>query len=106
VGGGLSGVGLGYLVRIKPVVTVSCSRYPGVLSLYPVHKGIADVLRDVEYRKDGRVTHHIVIRWRPDMPKKRDEPWYLMTNLEGRAETLCQLYSRRMTVDEASRPGL
>jgi hypothetical protein len=32
-----------------------------------------------------------VIRWRRNLPKKRDEPWYLMTNVEGRAEHLCQL---------------
>jgi hypothetical protein len=96
-------LGLGYLVRIKPAVTISCRRYRGVLSHYPVHKGIAHVLRDVHYRKDGRVTHHLVIRWRPDLPKARDEPWYLMTDRDGRAEALCQLYARRMTVEELFR---
>ena len=92
-----------YLVRIKPNVTVACQRYRGVLSKYPTFKGIAHVLRDVQYRKDARVTHHVVIRWRPDLPKKRDEPWYLMTNLEGRAEALCQLYGCRMQVEELFR---
>jgi Transposase DDE domain len=92
-----------YLVRIKPNVTVASKRYRGVLSHYPVFKGIAHVLHDVQYRKDGRVTHHVVIRWRPDLPKKRDEPWYLMTNLEGRAERLCQLYGCRMQVEELFR---
>ena len=92
-----------YLVRIKPNVTVACKRYRGVLRNYPVKKGIAHVLHDVQYRKDARVTHHVVIRWRPNLPKKRDEPWYLMTNLEGRAEALCQLYGCRMQV-EISRP--
>jgi hypothetical protein len=92
-----------YLVRIKPGVTVACRRYRGVLSRYPVHKGIAHVLRDAQYRKDARVTHHIVVRWRPGLPKKRDEPWYLMTDLEGRAEALCRLYARRMSVEELFR---
>lgn len=92
-----------YLVRIKPAVTVACRRYRGVLSEYPVHKGIAHVLREAQYRKDARVTHHIVIRWRPGLPKKRDEPWYLMTDLEGRAEALCRLYARRMSVEELFR---
>ena len=92
-----------YLVRIKPNVTVACKRYRGVLSKYPVFKGIAQVLRDVQYRKDARVTHQVVIRWRPDLPKKRDEPWYLMTNLDGRAEALCQLYGCRMQVEELFR---
>jgi Transposase DDE domain len=92
-----------YLVRIRPDVTVASKRYRGILRKYPVFKGIAHVLHDVKYRKDARVTHHIVIRWRPDLPKKRDEPWYLMTNLEGRAESLCQLYGCRMQVEELFR---
>jgi hypothetical protein len=60
---------------------------------------MAHVLHDVQYRKDARVTHHVVIRWRRGLPKKRDEPWYLMTNVEGRAESLCRLYGCRMQVD-------
>jgi hypothetical protein len=92
-----------YVVRIKPNVTVASKRYRGVLSKYPVFKGMGHVLRDVQYRKDGRVTHHVVIRWRPGLPKKRDQPWYLMTNLEGRAESLCQLYGCRMQVEELFR---
>src|SRR5262249_32164346 len=82
---------------------VACRRPRGVLSHYPVQKGIAHVLHDVQYRKDARVTHHVVIRGRPNLPKKRDEPWYLMTNLEGRAERLCQLYGCRMQVEELFR---
>jgi hypothetical protein len=92
-----------YLVRIKPAVTVACTRYRGVLSKYPVHKGMAHVLRDVRDRKDARVRHHVVVRWRPGLPKKRDEPWYLMTDLGGRAEALCRLYARRMSVEELFR---
>ena len=92
-----------YVVRIKPNVTVASRRYRGLLSQYPVFKGIAHVLRDVQYRADARVTHHVVIRWRLDLPKKRDQPWYLMTNLDGRAEALCQLYGCRMQVEELFR---
>jgi hypothetical protein len=87
------------VVRIKPAVTVACPRYRGVLSHDPVHKGIAHVLRDVRHRKGARVTHHLVVRWRPDLPRTRDEPWYLTTDLEGRAEALCRLYGRRMPVE-------
>lgn len=96
-------LGFRYLVRIKPQVTVTCARYRGVLKNYPVRKGIAHVLHDVQYRKDARVTHHVVIRWRRGLPKKRDEPWFLMTDLEGRAEALCCLYGRRMSVEELFR---
>lgn len=92
-----------YVVRIKPDVTVSCSRYRGVLRKYPTRRGIAHVLRDVDYRKDRRVKHNLVIRWREGLPKKRDEPWFLMTALDGRAEGLCQLYGRRMSIEELFR---
>lgn len=92
-----------YPVRIKPGVTVARRRYRGVLSRYPVHGGIAHVLRDARSRKDGRVTHHIMVRWRPDLPRGRDEPWYPMTDLEGQAEALCRLYGRRMSEEELFR---
>lgn len=96
-------LGFRYVVRIKPDVTVSCKRYRGVLRKYPAVKGTAHVLRGVDYRKDKRVKHNVVVRWRPDLPKKRDEPWYLMTDLDGRAERLCELYARRMSVEELFR---
>jgi len=96
-------LGFRYVVRIKPDVTVACPRYRGVLRKYPTRKGMAHVLRGVDYRKDRRVKHNIVVRWRPDLPKKRDEPWYLMTDLDGRAERLCELYGRRMSIEELFR---
>ncbi|MCA1684584.1 MAG: IS4 family transposase [Planctomycetia bacterium] len=92
-----------YVVAIKPDVTVSCPRYRGVLRKYPARKGMAHVPRGVDYRKDRRVKHNVVVRWKPDLPKKRDEPWYLMTDLDGRAERLCDLYGRRMSVEELFR---
>ena len=96
-------LGLHYLVRIKPDVTVSCPRYRGVLRKYPTRKGIGHVLRGVDYRKDRRVKHNLVIRWREGLPKKRDEPWYLMTDLDDRAERLCRIYARRMSIEELFR---
>ena len=64
---------------------------------------MAHVLRGVDYRKDRRVRHNIVVRWRDGLPEKRDEPWFLMTDLDGRAESLCELYGRRMSVEELFR---
>jgi hypothetical protein len=96
-------LGFRYVVRIKPDVTVACPRYRGVLRKYPTRKGMAHVLRGVDYRKDRRVKHNVVVRWRRDLPKKRDEPWYLMTDLDDRAERLCELYGRRMSVEELFR---
>jgi Transposase DDE domain len=94
-----------YVVRIKPDVTISCSRYRGVLRKYPTVKGMAHLLKQVDYRKDKRVKHNIVIRWRPDLPKSRDEPWFLMTDLGHKAERTCQLYGRRMSIEELFRDG-
>ena len=96
-------LGFRYVVRIKPDVTISCSRYRGVLREYPTRRGMAHVLRGVDYRKDRRVKHNIIVRWRDGLPKKRDEPWFLMTDLDGRAESLCELYGRRMSVEELFR---
>jgi hypothetical protein len=88
-----------YVVRIKPDVTISCSRFRGVLRKYPVRGGIAHVLRDVDHRKDGRVRHNIVIHWKLGLPKKRGESWFLMTDLDGRAEKLCSLSARRTSIE-------
>ena len=96
-------LGFRYVVRIKPDVTISCSRYHGVLRRYPTKKGMAHLLKGVAYRKDRRVEHNVVIRWRPDLPRKRDEPWFLMTDLDQKAERLCQLYGRRMSIEELFR---
>src|SRR5690606_41942807 len=77
----------------------------GVLRKYPVRRGMAHVLRGVDYRKDKRVRHNLVVRWQPGLPKKRDEPWYLMTDLDDRAARLCPLYAHRMSVEELFRDG-
>jgi hypothetical protein len=98
-------LGFRYVVRIKPDVTISCSRYHGVLRKYPTKKGMAHLLKEVDYRKDKRVKHNVAIRWRPDLPRSRDEPWFLMTDLGHKAERLCELYGRRMSIEELFRDG-
>ncbi len=103
MGGGLPGPGLPLVVRIRPDVTISCPRYRGVLRKYPTRRGMAHVLRGVDYREDRRVKHNIIVRWRDGLPKKRDEPWFLMTDLDGRAERICGLHGRRMSVEELFR---
>ena len=92
-----------YLIRIQPKVKVKCKGFHGNLLDYPVHKGIARVLKDVDYRSDGAVTHNIVVRWKKNLPAKRDECWFLMTDLGGSAHQLCVLYARRMTIEQLFR---
>jgi hypothetical protein len=94
-----------YLIRIQPKVNVKLQGFCGKLLDYPLVKGIAKVLMDVAYRSDGAVKQNIVIRWRKDLPKKRDECWFLMTDLWGTAQQLCALYGRRMTIEQFFRDG-
>lgn len=94
-----------YLIRIKPDVRVSHSSYTGRLDEYPVKKGMWRVLAGAEYRSDKAVSLNVVIRWKKGLPAKRDEPWFLMTNLNGNAVELTELYARRMAVEELFRDG-
>lgn len=95
--------GFGYLIRIQPSVTVRLHGFYGKLLDYPVKKGIAKVLKRVSYRSDGAVTQSVVVRWKKDLPKKRDECWFLMTDQPGTAHQLCKLYGRRMTIEQLFR---
>jgi hypothetical protein len=96
-------LGFRYVVRIKSDVWVEGASYRGNLKDYPVHKGMAVLLRDVRYRQEEPVVQHVVVRWKPGLPKKRDEPWYLMTDLRRGAVALTDLYGKRMTVEELFR---
>ena len=95
--------GFSYLIRIQPKVTVKLKGFHGKLLDYPVKKGIAKVLKDVAYRSDGAVSQNVVVRWKPGLPPKRDECWFLMTDLAGTAHRLCTLYGRRMTIEQLFR---
>lgn len=94
-----------YLIRIRPDVRVSHPSYAGRLDDYPVRKGMWRVLAGAEYRSDRVVSLNVVIRWKKGLPERRDEPWFLMTNLDGNAVALTDLYARRMAVEELFRDG-
>jgi hypothetical protein len=96
-------LGFHYVIRIKPEVYVECSGFRGKLSDYPVRKGMQRVLADVQYRRQDPVRQNVVIYWKVGLPKKRDEPWFLMTDLKRKAEVLTTLYGKRMTVEELFR---
>ena len=96
-------LGFRYVIRITPQAWIRTADFRGRLSRYPVKKGICVLLRNVEYRKNNPVVHHLVIRWKRDLPKHRDECWYLMTDLEGEPGWLSDLYGRRMSIEEVFR---
>jgi hypothetical protein len=95
--------GFSYVIRIQPNVHVRCASFQGKLLDYPVHKGIGKLLTSVAYRSHHTVTHNIVIRWVRDLPKKRDECWFLMTDLQAGPAQISQLYRQRMTIEELFR---
>ena len=63
------------------------------------------MLAGAEYRSDKAVSLNVVIRWKTGLPQKRDEPWFLMSDLEGTALALTDLYARRLAVEELFRDG-
>lgn len=95
--------GFGYLIRIQPKVTVRLRGFYGKLLDYPVYKGIAKVLKRVSYRSDAAVTQSVVVHWRRNLPQKRDQCWFLMTDQPGTAQQLCNLYGKRMTIEQLFR---
>jgi hypothetical protein len=92
-----------YVIRIQPDVRVQCASYTGKLLDYPVRKGMCKRLQSVAYRSHHPVTQHIVIRWVRNLPKTRDECWFLMTSLEAGPARISTLYGRRMTIEELFR---
>jgi hypothetical protein len=91
---------LHYAVRTRPDVWVRSERFRGKLLDYPVKKGMCRRLRDVEFRKENPVKQHVVIRWKKGLPKDRDEPWFLMTDLDRLPLELTDLYAARTRVEE------
>jgi len=92
-----------YAIRIQPKVWIKAQGFEGNLCDYPVHKGMCRRLKGVEYRKTRPVVQDLVVRWKEGLPPKKDEPWYLMTDLEGRALDISNLYARRFDVEELFR---
>jgi len=96
--------GFSYVIRIQPNVHVNGASYQGKLLDYPVHKGICKLLKSVLYRsQEHPVTQNIVIRWVRDLPAKRDECWFLMTDLSAGGAQISTLYGQRMTIEELFR---
>ena len=98
-------IGFHYVIRIRPDVWIRCSGFRGKLLDYPVKKGICRSLRCTEYRKQNPVEQRVIVRWKKGLPKRRDECWFLMSDLEVSAFRLSELYAGRMTIEEFFRDG-
>jgi hypothetical protein len=95
--------GFRYVIRIKSDVWVRSAGYDGNLFDYPVKKGVCKLLKGVKYRKTQPVTQNVVVRWVRGLPAKRDECWFLMTDLAAGPAKVSDLYGRRMTIEELFR---
>jgi hypothetical protein len=96
--------GFDYVIRIQPNVHVHCASFTGKLLDYPMHKGVCKLLKSVSYRsQENPVTQNIVIRWVRDLPKTRDECWFLMSSLCAGPAQISRLYGQRMTIEELFR---
>lgn len=99
--------GFDYVIRINPKVMIQCPSYNDgksfKLAAYPVYKGICKLLSHVSYRSHHPVKQHIVVRWVRGLPVKRDECWYLMSNLKQGPARLSHLYGKRMTIEQLFR---
>ena len=91
------------MIRIQPKVSVRLNGFHGKLLDYPVYKGIAKVFKRVSYRSDGAVTQNVVVHWPRNLPAKRDECWFLMTDQKATARQICHLYGQRMTIEQLFR---
>jgi hypothetical protein len=100
-----------YVIRIQGKVRVKFNDQDVRLDQYPVRKGARERLNHVIYRSRSRdpLTQHVVIRWKKGLPKKRDDPWYLMTSLPAEegwtAIRTSDLYGRRMAIEQLFRDG-
>jgi len=96
-------LGFHYVIRIRPDVWVDNAEFRGKLLDLPVKKGTCRLLRSVAFRKQHPVQQQVVVRWKPGLPKKRDEAWFLMTDLKRSPHALSELYGKRMTIEELFR---
>lgn len=102
-------VGFNYIIRIKDKVHVKFNGQSVRLDRYPVHRGVCELHKNILYRQHDPVKQHVVIRWKKNLPRKRDQPWYLMTNVEldcrstQAARRISDLYGRRFDIEELFR---
>jgi hypothetical protein len=90
-------------ISFQPSVTVRLRGFHGNLLDYLMKKRIAKALKRVAYRADGAITQSAVVHWRRELPKARDESWFLMTDRPGTASEMCRLHGRRMTIEQLFR---
>lgn len=93
-------LGLGYVIRLNAEVFVRARRFTGSLASLPLKPGVRRFWSDVCCRKRAGLVQNVVVYWQRGLPARRNEPWFLATNLEGTPFDLVKLYGRRMEIEE------
>lgn len=92
--------GFHYVIRIQPKVHIHIASQKVRLDLYPVKRGVCRLLKDVLYREKDSIRQNVVVCWKKGLPKRRDECWRLMSDLNRPAGELVKLYGKRMQIEE------
>ncbi len=91
--------GVRYVLRSSCNVWLDGSGWGGQLGRWPRRARGARLYRKVFYHKSRRVEVSLAIVHAEPAP----EPWYLVTNVEGKARRIAALYRRRMWIEESFR---
>jgi hypothetical protein len=92
-----------YLIRIKPAYFVQAHGFTGCLDTLPVKPRIRRFWRNAVCGKRPKITQNVVVYYKKNLPRKRDEPWFLVTSLKGTPGQLTRLYGRRMGIEQSFR---
>src|SRR5262249_21177953 len=91
------------VLRLPAALPAGHPRDGGLWSDVRVGRGGWRTLKGAEYRGAGVVRLTLGVRGKKGLPAKRDEPWFLMTDLDRTAVAVSDLYAKRMTVEELFR---
>lgn len=91
--------GIRYVIRASSNVWVEGCGCAGPLGIWPRRAGLARRYNKVLYHRSRRIEVSLAITHAEPAP----EPWYLVTNVEGKARKIAGLYRRRMWIEESFR---
>jgi len=95
----LQGWGIRYVIRASSNVWVEGAGCAGPLGRWPRRAGAAVRYGKVFYHRMRRLPVSLCISHAEPAP----EPWYLVTNVEGKARAIADIYRRRMWIEESFR---
>lgn len=92
----LQSLGLQYVIRVRDKVWISHRSYQSVLRQIPLSAKRVGWLPQATYRQTRGIRLNLLLKY------EKDDPLYLVSNLDC-AETVLNIYARRMTIEEGFR---